>query len=227
MPNPVTQGLAAARSVRRNLGYEPLQPIDPAAIAERLGVLVVRKPLYSRAVWGMHLYDDALNEHIILINSSQPHLRQRFTLAHELGHAQFDKDTVVESLQPTETAPEEKRANAFAGELLMPEAAVKKWAPQRPWGEDPNDVARIALHFGVSYEATLWKLFNAQLLRGVEHMRDLRSTVDAGFRAQFRAPGDELTEYPERYSNLAKTALERNLISEGRYNELLATEDEF
>jgi Zn-dependent peptidase ImmA (M78 family) len=227
VPNPVTEGLNGARAVRRELGYDPLQPIDPSVVARRLGLLVVRRPLRAAALWGMHLYDEAVDDHLILINSSQQAFRQRFTLAHEIGHARFDRVTIVESLDRADSAPEEKRANAFASELLMPEAAVKKWLPERPWGEDIDEIARLAIHFGLSLEATLWKLFNAALIEDVEKLRDKRASLAPDLRAALRTGGDGTTEYPERYTELVKAGVDRGLVSRGRAAELLATEEDF
>ena len=174
----------------------------------------------------MHQYDAELDEHLVLINSSQRALRQRFTLAHEIGHARFDRFTIVESLDRTDSTPEEKRANAFAVELLMPEAAVKKWIPSRPWGTDLDEIARLALHFGVSYEATLWKLHNAGLISDVPRLLDLRTHVSSELRADLRAAGDGTTHYPERYTELVKEGVARGLVSRGRAAELLAVDDE-
>jgi Zn-dependent peptidase ImmA (M78 family) len=226
VPNPVTEGLAGARTVRRELGYDPLQPIDPSAVARRVGLLVVRRPLRSSALWGMHLYDSELDEHLVLVNSSQQAMRQRFTLAHEIGHARFDRETIVESPARADSTPEEKRANAFASELIMPEAAVKRWIPNQSWGDDVDEVGRLAVHFGLSFEATLWRLFNAGLLKDIETLKARRNELAADIRARLREPGDGLTEYPERYTELVKAGVARGLVSRGRAAELLAADED-
>src|ERR1700722_13802187 len=126
MPNPVTDGLREARAVRRALGLDPSQPIDPGVVANRLGIIVVRRALRSHRLSGMHLYDSEADAHFVLVNSAQRLFRQRFTLSHEIGHARFDRETIVESVQANAITPEEKRANAFAAELLMPERAMTR-----------------------------------------------------------------------------------------------------
>jgi|GEM_PF-504126 len=226
-PNPVTQGISEARAVRRELGVDPFQPLDPTAVARRLGILLVRRPLRSAVLSGMHAYDQSLDSHFILVNSTQRIIRQRFTTAHEIGHARFDRDTIVESLPASDVSPQEKRANAFAGELLMPEAAVKKWNPVLPWGEDVNDIARLAVHFGLSFEATIWRLYNAQRIEDPAVMKARRDEIAADLRRTLREPGDGATEYPEQYIELIKEGVSRSLVSRGRAAELLASGDEY
>jgi Zn-dependent peptidase ImmA (M78 family) len=219
--------LNGARAARKELGYDALQPVDPSVAARRLGLLVIRRPLRAATLWGMHLYEPELDEHLILVNSSQQTFRQRFTLAHEIGHSRFDRTTIVESLDQADSAPEEKRANAFAAEFLMPEAAVKKWTPERAWGNDANEIARLAIHFGLSFEATLWKLYNASLISDVENAKNLRASVAPDLRATLRSAGDGATEYPERYTELVKAGVARGLVSRGRAAELLAVDEDF
>src|ERR1700685_1628579 len=111
MANPVTEGIREARAVRARAAVPPPQTIDPGAVATILGIVVVRRPLRSAVLSGIHLYDGAADSHFILVNSAQRVARQRFTLAHEIGHARFDHATIVESLPAPPANPEEKRAN--------------------------------------------------------------------------------------------------------------------
>ena len=61
-------------------------------------------------------------------NGSIPKTRQRFTLAHELGHLILGIPSLIgESMLETSTtiSQEEKKVNEFASEFLLPEAIVK------------------------------------------------------------------------------------------------------
>ncbi len=70
----------------------------------------------------------------VIVNTSNPPLRQRFTLAHELGHIVIPWHTgnIVDHLDPVEAYETrahwgmEEEANAFAGELLVPSDWLKK-----------------------------------------------------------------------------------------------------
>jgi len=74
---------------------------------------------------------------LIGINKEEPHTRQRFTIAHELGHYFLDKrkDAFVDNKASIEyrdnkshasRSAKESRANMFAAALLMPRPHVKK-----------------------------------------------------------------------------------------------------
>jgi len=77
----------------------------------------------------------------VVINSSNPPLRRRFTEAHELGHIiiPWHKGTIVDHLDPSRSSTGddywtfEDEANQFAAELLMPTA----WMAQAV-AEEPN-----------------------------------------------------------------------------------------
>ena len=97
-------------------------------------------------------------ERRILVNAAEPATRQRFTIAHELGHwvCQCLEGTVRPVYCRAEDVgvdPEakalEREANIFAANLVMPETAVR----------DANGTNR----FGVSEEALAWRLYNLGL----------------------------------------------------------------
>jgi len=86
--------------------------------------------------WGRKIY-------IILYNArAGPLSRQRFTLAHEVGHIY---------LGHTSDNPEnERQANAFAAELLMPRVLAARLLAGLPSRTDPADA--LARTFAVSTE---------------------------------------------------------------------------
>ena len=85
--------------------------------------------------------------------------RQRFTLAHELGHwihhcrEQQEMPAVLcrtEDVTLGADRAKEREANIFAAELLMPEDAVRQSA----------DAPAAAAIFGVSRAAMSWRLYS-------------------------------------------------------------------
>ena len=62
----------------------------------------------------------------ILVNSSHPQGRKRFSYAHEYAHALLDRNGHV-TISSTDNSSEmvEKRANAFAAAFLMPRAGIR------------------------------------------------------------------------------------------------------
>jgi len=77
------------------------------------------------------------DKHRIIVNKDDPPARQRFTIAHELGHYRLHEDYIKDEnkykvllrvpLENKEYSPEEKEANCFAAYLLVPSSLLKKY----------------------------------------------------------------------------------------------------
>lgn len=100
------------------------------------------------------------NGWVISINSLHNEKRQRFTLAHELGHyilhkeknsefkdAVFFRNEVLDSM--------EYKANEFASELLMPESAVRDSV-----NDGVKNIGELADLFGVSAAAMKYRILS-------------------------------------------------------------------
>ena len=80
MPSPVR----AANEILRTY-WDGTLPVDPAAIATQMGILVYKDP--GLEVSGEIGYEE--QQVIIKFNATDVSKRQRFTVAHELGHFVF------------------------------------------------------------------------------------------------------------------------------------------
>ena len=138
-------------------------PIDPAALAKKLGIAV--KPVAGCDYSGKAYQEDGSG--IIEYNDSESKLRQRFTIAHELGHHvmshtdathQFRDDPGKFNLNVA--IPEETQANKFAAELLMPKLAIEHFV----FNEDISSLNKLAELFSVSTVAMQYRLKNLGLL---------------------------------------------------------------
>lgn len=128
-------------------------PVDPVSIATSLGVDVFTADL-DMGVAGL-LVKRAGQDPAIYLNAADSENRQRFTCAHELGHyirrsASDDEGWEYvdrrDELSAAGTDPEERYANSFAAQLLMPEHEVRShWKKM--------NAATMAHKFGVSLEA--------------------------------------------------------------------------
>ena len=150
-------------------------PIDIERIAGRLGAEVVYEPM-SRELSGL-LYRDG-DRTVIGVNSMHASNRQRFTIAHEVGHLVLHQgrpvvlDHVVrmnfrDPKSGTATDAEEIAANAFAAELLMPrDLLIAEVERARAHGDalDPSFVRALADGFEVSGEAMGNRLANLGLI---------------------------------------------------------------
>jgi Zn-dependent peptidase ImmA (M78 family) len=96
---------------------------------------------------------------------------QRFTAAHELGHAimghtpSFDDEEIIARLAVAPRARadiQEVQANAFASRLLMPKWLIARHARQQNWNAEdlrqPATVYQLSLRLGTSYGATAYAL---------------------------------------------------------------------
>jgi hypothetical protein len=107
---------------------------------------------------------------VLWVNGRQALVRQRFTLAHELGHVRCGHAGAVAvdtyaTLAGQTTDSREVQANAFAAELLAPAAGVRAAVA----GREPtlDDVVLLAARYGISAIAALYRLDTLGLSRRV------------------------------------------------------------
>ena len=102
---------------------------------------------------------------IAVLNKARPLQRQRFTLAHELGHIFlkhterdiYDSEEIRENskqLKEKAKPPQEIEADIFASELLIPYEQLKKYTA------DMNDIDKLAGTFQVSKQAMTLAIMN-------------------------------------------------------------------
>lgn len=125
-------------------------PVDPKRIADHLGMVVTVLPL-ERNISGMLRVDQGEAE--IFVSSNDTDARQRFTIAHEIGHY-IERTTwgeldfnFIDYRSGDHYDLHEFYADEFAGALLMPVAELKRVR------EAGMPLPLIARHFGVSVPA--------------------------------------------------------------------------
>lgn len=146
-------------------------PIKLYPIAEKIGLRIVPYDAFPDSVSALLLKNDSGT--IIGVNSNQSTNRQRFSIAHEIGHyilAHYKRDAYLDmATDIAEGVPldhsgikdaEEKEANCFASELLMPTNMIRKDFAQM---EEPS---RLAKRYEVSEEAVWVKLLRLNLVTG-------------------------------------------------------------
>lgn len=147
------------------------RPVPIERIVARQGIRLVRSPLEGDDdVSGFYRKDQG--REVIGVNSLHAPVRQRFTIAHELGHAvlhgreglHLDQAFKLRFRNTTSSLavdPEEMDANSFAAELLMPAEEVIELVSES--GLDVNDdqaLRSLARHFGVSQQAMTFRVLN-------------------------------------------------------------------
>jgi len=150
------QGRNLAVQVREELGLGAA-PIAflPELVEQLTGIDVGTAPLPD-GVSGVCAVDPQQNTAIVLVDSDEVAERQRFTLAHELGHLLAGDSAHVHAVSARRT-PAEVRCDAFARNLLIPRDGVRAWL-ERALGTvdrrliDERHIALLARHFGVTPE---------------------------------------------------------------------------
>jgi Zn-dependent peptidase ImmA (M78 family) len=147
-------------------------PVPLATIAKHLGIFVKYEP-YEGELSGMIATQGGHT--VIGINSSQSKNRQRFTLAHEIGHyvlhnynMHVDRSFVIrnrDSKSSMAIDPDEIEANRFAAELLMPKDLLESDLDEFDVDiEDAGTIRHMAERYGVSEQAMTLRLVNLGLL---------------------------------------------------------------
>jgi len=166
---------AAATRLRREAGASDVADLDVEALARDNGAEIVRERL-GEDVSGLLIREEG--RVIIGVNESHPASRQRFTIAHEIGHLLLHagRPLVVDpvrinlrdSRSSLATDLEEIEANSFAAELLMPRALILRTFREMADAESRSleQIKRdLAFGFGVSEQAMEYRLANLGLLR--------------------------------------------------------------
>lgn len=162
-------------------------PVNVESAAKHLGYAVIRRDL-EPDISGMFVA--GRGKGTIVVNQNHHPNRQRFSIAHELGHGELHqhggKDGVFvdggrvqyrNADSASGTQLHEISANRFAAELLMPEDALKAAIPKliRRRFVDATDeltVERLASHFDVSAHAMTVRLTQLGLFAFEEDQLD-------------------------------------------------------
>jgi Zn-dependent peptidase ImmA (M78 family)/DNA-binding XRE family transcriptional regulator len=159
----------------------------------------------------------------ILLNAKNSRRRRNFDLAHELFHLLTWKSFRREktgSFSPTDQ--EEKFANCFARNLLVPRDVLLRWRDPRRLQSEPSPIEIIfgARYFDVSIEALVWQMkwvFNL-LEDHIERLIDQSKALEG---ILLKVESDTPPRRPRRFEELAIQALRNGLISVGRFAEFM------
>ena len=134
-------------------------PVPVFKLPEKLGIKL-NYAFLSDDISGM--LETVRNAFILTVNASDFETRQRFTLAHELGHYMLHRPLIGSGLDDDRAyrstdvgkyhntrigMKEEREANRFAANLLMPDKKVIELK------KDISDPEKLAREFGVSLQA--------------------------------------------------------------------------
>lgn len=220
-----------AIDTRLRLRLQSTEHFDVYRAVISLGITCIKRPLES-SISGATLKTEKVK--VILVNSSKSLGHQNFTIGHEIYHCLYD-DNLVSRACKTESfdrSPDSEHvADLFATYLLMPEDAIFNQLRLRKKLDKKltlADVIHLEQFFGVSRKAMCWRLEDLKLITREESDRYWVNVIQGarllGKNTDLYKPTRDkviISDYAER----TQEALQRNLITESRYEEILADAD--
>ena len=218
-PYPVVGGLdeadRAAEDLRRRwgLGVGPIPNL--AELLEDRGVKVLATDLTAEVHGLMAQVHRPQGEPIpvIVVRRMQWGDRQRFTMAHELGHLLMQVDPGLNV---------EKAAHRFAGALLMPEDAMRATLGTHRTSICLRELFDLKPIFGVSVQALTYRCRQLGIIgRKLFNRLTDEFTARGWSVAPFQEPLLVRSEEPSRFKRLCFRALAEGVISDSKGAELL------
>jgi Zn-dependent peptidase ImmA (M78 family)/transcriptional regulator with XRE-family HTH domain len=165
----------AAQLIRErwNLGAGPAGHL--VRLLERNGVLAVFSPPQVASV-DAYSFDSRLRPVVVLNPIKKDYYRQRFDVAHELGHLIMHSDA-----EPGGRIVEDQ-AHRFAAELLMPAQQIRDLLPATMGGNAWRTLARLKEQWGVSLQALLYRARRLGRLSDVSYRNAMATISTRGWR---------------------------------------------
>jgi len=228
-----THGEEAAIALRSHLGLAATEiPQDMFKVFRNIGLHVFRRQLGASSISGLFIRHPVAGN-CILVNYDEDLFRQRFTVAHEVGHALLDteQDFVVSFKKWDKSDLSEIRANVFASRFLLPPETLSIFPEPQTWTE--AKFLEYSTRFMVNPATLAYALRSANLISDaeVENLKRLRvqqkSKSDAELSTSLSpnsvARKQALLEkgLSDSYVGLCLDAYERNVVTAGRLAEML------
>ena len=218
-PYPVIKDLLEAdraASMLRNdweLGLNSIP--NMAELMEERGVKVLFRPLED-GVDGFTAHvgrENGEDSPVIVVNADHGGERQRFTIAHEIGHLMLDVSPGID---------EEKAAYRFAGAFLMPEEVMWAEIGRRRTALGWAELFKLKLMLGVSVQAISYRCKDLGIISASLMAEMFDVFRELGWRGP---PYEEAHPIPGessgRFERLCYRALSEGAISESKASELL------
>lgn len=165
----------AAQLVRAQWNIGPGPAGHLVRLLEHHGVLVVFSPPQTASV-DAYSFTSRLRPVVVLNPIKRDYYRQRFDVAHELGHLVMHGDA-----EPGGRIVEEQ-AHRFASELLMPASEIRDLLPSTMGGNVWVSLAKLKEHWGVSIQALLYRARRFGRLGDVSYRNAMMTISARGWR---------------------------------------------
>lgn len=192
----------AARQIRKAWGLAPGPIPNVIEAVEAAGGLVAVRDLGSDLLDAVSQWDGA-EAPLLLVNDRAPGDRCRFSVAHELGH-------LIMHAEPGTGSQQEKQADAFAAEFLMPAADIRN---AFKGVVDLHRLMELKRTWRVSMSALLRRALDLNALTEWQHRTLVIEMSALGYRTT--EPVEISREQPRTVPALVRTLLdERGLTLE-------------
>ncbi|NLT24894.1 MAG: ImmA/IrrE family metallo-endopeptidase [Syntrophorhabdus sp.] len=217
----------AAALCREKLGLKTDEPIrNICGLLESAGIKIYPIEMASDGFFGLSIGEEDGGPAIVVNVWERITVERRiFSAAHELGHLMLHLEA-FDVRKTTEDKEEERESDLFAGHFLMPDAGfLKEWNSTAGlhWIKRVLKVKRI---YSVSYKTVLYRLIEHGAVDEKNVWKDFLSAYQRLFKRSlsFRDEPDRLKTLDfveDRYTRLARKAIEKETVSTSRGAELL------
>lgn len=195
-----------------SLGTRPIS--DLIDVLESHGILVIVTDIDEQTKFD-GLQASIAQQPVIVVSANWPGDRQRFTLAHELGHLLLHEKLPV-------GLDEEKACNRFAGALLLPAAAMRAELGSARQRLEVQELYMLKMEYGLSMQACLYRACDLGIISESTRKGLFMYFSRNGWRS--REPGDP---YPKEttllFRQLVYRALGESIVGESKAAELLGS----
>ncbi|MGU4077909.1 helix-turn-helix domain-containing protein [Pseudomonas aeruginosa] len=192
------------------LGLNPIP--DLIDILESHGILVIITQVEVRAKFD-GLQATVADKPVIVVSANWPGDRQRFTLAHELGHLLLHG-------RLDEALDEEKACHRFASAFLLPASAIRQQLGIKRHMLEVRELYLLKHEYGLSMQSCLYRAADAGIIPADVRQRLFMVFSTQGWRKQ--EPGEPYR--PENtllFQQLVYRALGEGIIGDSKAAELL------
>ena len=201
-----TEPAEAAQELRSHWGVEKGPVGHLLRTAELHGLIVVFSPVQTASV-DAYSFETCSNPIIILNPIKGDYYRQRFDLAHEIGHLVMHADA-----EPGNRVIEDQ-AHRFASEFLMPAGEIEQQLPRRiNWPL----LQELKEYWGVSLQALLYRARELQTISDVTYRNAMVRISKEGWRRQepgARPAVEQPSVLPHALSLLKSAGIDKSVLA--------------
>ena len=217
MCNNLDDASIAAYNFKRDYNISKNQPIsDLISLLENIGINIIQIENINNKFNGFDGLSEIVNNiPFIILMDYDDGARERFTIAHELGHLLLKINN--------ESIDQEKACNIFASSLLMPKEAVIK-----EFGESRNNISlyellAFKLEYKVSIAAILYRLRELNIISEYLYKKITIKLNSLGYKKD--EPNNINKEKSNQYTKLVHKLYADEIITINKACELLGVSE--